>query len=227
MCLTPTISLSTAVTEFSVATFVLFYYRKSRLSKVIVIFLYLLGLYQFTEYMICTSDPVLWAKIGFVIYTFLPAVGLKFCLDHVKKKCNNLSVFAIPIVFSLLALLKENFIIESTCGRYFITVRHLFSDTLGILPDVIYAVYYIGFILLASYLLIKHYKKEKNVLGKGIDIALLVGIFISLIPAGILLFILPALSLSKNFASIYCQFAVVFAIAVLIAFHLDKKSHAK
>lgn len=222
MCFTPIISLLTALLEFSVALFILIYYKKSSLSKTIILFIFLLGLYQFTEYMVCTSNSqVLWAKIGFITYTFLPAVGLDFCLKHFRKKHNYLFVFIIPVIFSLFAVLKDNFIIESTCGTYFVVIKHLFFDISNMLPLMIYLVYYFGFIFFVSYLFIRHYKKTHSVIKKKIDVNILIGIFVSLVPAVILLVIFPTLSV--KFPSIYCQFAVIFTVSVLIGFHLEKK----
>jgi len=221
MCFTPTISLLTAIFEFGVATFLLFYYKKSSFNKAIIILIYLLGLYQLTEYMLCSSNsPFFWAKIGFVTYTFLPAIGLNFCYDYVKRKYNSLFIFIIPTIFSLFALLNKNFIIETLCENYFVVVRHMFFNNLLLI--IMYLMYYFGFIILISYLLIQHYKKLRSKIKKEIDIDVLIGIFISLVPAILLLFIFPALIIS--FPSIYCKFAVLFTIAATIAFHLDKKS---
>ena len=224
MCFTPIVSLSTAIFEFAVATFILLYYKKSKINKTILLFIYMLGLYQFTEYMLCISkSPALWAKIGFITYTFLPAVGLKFCIDYVKKKYNTLLIFVPPIAFSVLAILSKNFIIESSCAKYFVIIRNLFSSN-SILMSA-YVIYYLGFILFISYLLICHYKKQKNILKKKMDIDVLIAIFASLVPALILLFILPSLSL--QIGSIYCQFAVIFAVCALAIFHLEKKLRRK
>ncbi len=218
MCFTPTISLSTAIFEFLVATFLLFYYKQSRF-RVITIFIYLLGLYQFTEFMLCISGNSLWAKIGFITYTFLPAVALKFCLDYVNKKSQSILVFAPPFLFSLFALFEPNFITNSSCETYFVTVKHLFYNPANTLLATFYLTYYLGFIAFTSYLLVKHYKNAKNKFYKKIDITVLLGIFVSLVPAILLLFIFP--SLSMQFPSIYCQFAIVFTISAIIAFNLE------
>ncbi len=220
MCFTPVISLSTAIIEFFVATFLLFYYSKSNFRK-ITIFLYLLGAYQFTEFMLCTSNDLIWAKLGFVAYTFLPAVALSFCLVYVKKNSRNLLVFALPVFFSLFALLKPDFVTDATCGTYFILVKQLFYQTIYFVPSIIYFTYYFGFIAMTSYLLIQHYMNAKNSISKKIDLIVLFGIFVSLIPAIILLFIFP--SLSMMFPSIYCQFAIIFTVCAMLVFYLENK----
>ena len=107
----------------------LFYYRKSSISKMIVLIIYALGIYQFSEYMLCTSNTTaVWAKVGFITYTFLPAMGLDFALIHTKKKHNRLLVFLVPIIISLFVIVNKKFIIESFCNTHFVTVRHFFFE---------------------------------------------------------------------------------------------------
>jgi len=226
MCFTPVISLTTALIEFLVATFIIFYYKKSSLSKLIVVLLYLLGLYQFSEFMVCVSgSPILWAKIGFMAYTFLPGVGLWFCLKNVEHKRNVLFILLVPALFSLFAFIKTDFIIESTCGLYLVVIKHLFYDPAYFWASVFYLTYYFGFILWIFYIYVLDYKKKKDEISKEIDVDFMAGIVVSLLPAIILLFIFPSLNI--KFPSLYCQFALLFTIITLIAFHLDAKRKNK
>ncbi len=222
MCLTPTISILTAIIEFIIATFIIFHYKKSSISKVVAILIYFLGIYQLTEFMICTSQsPLLWAKIGFITYTFLPAIGLEFCLRVVKKKHKTFLIFLLPVIFSIYAISKENFIIKAICESYHISVRNvLFESSISLLP-LIYMIYYFGFIGFTIYLFYKHYLNSKNKVDKGIDKYEIFGIIISMIPAIILLFIFPKLNYA--FPSVYCQFSIIFAIVTLIVFHKEKQ----
>jgi len=222
MCFTPIVSLSTAIFEFAVATFIFFYYRKSKISKAIIILIYCLGLYQFSEYMLCmSSDPVLWAKIGFIAYTFLPALGLKTFLKYTGKKQNNLLIFIVPILYSAFAIITEKFILESSCEKYFVTVKNMFWAHTNIIPMILYSCYYFGFIAYVCYLIINHYIKTKNTLKRKRDIVFFIGIFTSLLFALVFLFIFPALSV--RFPSIYCHFAILFAACTLIGYYIDKK----
>jgi len=222
MCFTPAVSLTTALIEFFVATFIIFYYKKTSLSKIAVVLLYLLGLYQFSEFMVCVSGyPVLWAKIGFMAYTFLPAAGLWFALKNCGKKHSTLLVFLAPIIFSLFAILKTGFIVESTCGIYLVVIRHLFFDPAYLWASILYMTYYFGFIFAIFYIYMLDYKKIKDKIHKQIDADIMAGVIVSLLPAVILLFIFPSMYI--KFPSLYCQFALLFTIIILIAFHLDAK----
>src|SRR3989344_2355883 len=109
MCFTPVISLSTAILEFFVATFIFIYFKKSRVNFFFIIFLYFLGFYQFSEFMLCTSGSAFfWAKIGFVTYTFLPAIGLYSVLRIINRDYKSYKlalVYLLPIIFSLIAII--------------------------------------------------------------------------------------------------------------------------
>jgi hypothetical protein len=226
MCFTPIVSLSTAIFEFAVATFILIHYRKSNISKAIIILIYCLGLYQFSEFMLCSSNnPVSWAKIGFIAYTFLPALGLKTFLKYTGKKQNDLLIFIIPVIYSIFAVTKANFILESSCEKYFIIVKNMFWASPNVIPMILYSCYYFGFIGYICYLIINHYATTQNKIKKLRDLFFFIGISISLIFALVLLFIFPALSIS--FPSVYCHFAIFFAVCTLIGFYLDNKINKK
>src|SRR3989339_701403 len=191
MCFTPIISLSTAIIEFLVGTFILIRYRNTLVSVFSAIFVYVLGLYQFTEFMLCTTNnPHLWAAIGFATYTFLPA-----------------------IVFALIAILRSDFILGTTCATLYVIVRILFSLSGPYWPVFfVYIGYYSGYILFILYLLIQNYKDKS--LGKVYQVFTWISLITILIPL-ILICLLPALSFA--FPSIYCHFSMLFTIAAIMA----------
>jgi len=219
MCFTPAVSLSTAIFEFIVATFIFFYFKKTTLHKSLIIFLYVLGIYQLTEFFLCTSSsPFLWAKLGFITYTFLPALGLYYALDYLNKKRYFLLIFLIPIAVSIFVAFSENFISLATCGTFFVTVKNLF---MGHWIGGLYLSYYFGFILIVGILLTINAIRKKGI-HRILDLIVLFALLFSLLPPIILIFILPALKIT--FPSIYCHFAVLFAFAALLVFYLDSKS---
>lgn len=221
MCFTPTVSLTTAIIEFFVATYIL-HINKSKLTKGLAIFIYFLGFYQFTEFMLCsTAFPELWARLGFITYTLLPALALHFTLNHVKKKPNLIYIYIIPVIYSLTAIINSNFILNTSCGRYFISVQNIFYNPGYLFPATVYFLYYFGFIIIVCYLLVKHYTHQKNIFEKQLDLDAIIAMTLSLVPALVLFFLFPAFSIS--FPSVYCQFALIFTIAALIAVHLELK----
>lgn len=224
MCFTPAISLTTAIIEFIIATFILLYFRKSLVNKFFAVFVYLLGFYQFTEFMMCISGmPALWAKIGFITYTFLPATGLYFIIRIInqKKKGHYLKLLYLPpIIFSLMALLSRNFVLQTECSKFFVNAQRLLSASFPA-ASIIYGIYYAGFIVLIEIFLLGKILIEKNKTMKKIQINIFAAVIISLVPALILISVLP--SLAPMFPSVYCEFALLFSVAALIAAHLDSK----
>jgi len=226
MCFTPIVSLSTAILEFVVATAILVFCRKSLINRFFPLLIYILGFYQFTEFMLCTTSyPFFWAKMGFVTYSFLPAVGLHFIMKLTNRKCNYITIYIMPVIFSLIALLKPDFIIQSTCTTFFVIVsKDLFNSSIPLF-SYIYGLYYFGFILLFCYFLLKSFNKEKDQLKRKSYAIIFAATLITLLPAVVLFIIFPAFKVI--FPSVYCEFAVLFTAAAIIASYLDNKIQKK
>ena len=226
MCFTPIVSLSTAILEFVVATAILVFCRKSLINRFFPLLIYILGFYQFTEFMLCTTSyPFFWAKMGFVTYSFLPAVGLHFIMKLTNRKCNYITIYIMPVIFSLIALLKPDFIIQSTCTTFFVIVsKDLFNSSIPLF-SYIYGLYYFGFIMLFCYFLLKSFNKEKNQLKRKSYAVIFAATLITLLPAVVLFIIFPAFKII--FPSVYCEFAVLFTAAALIASYLDNTIQKK
>ncbi|MBA7608458.1 hypothetical protein ES703_15635 [subsurface metagenome] len=226
MCFTPFISLTTAIIEFAVATFILIRYKKYLVPVFSAILIYVLGFYQFTEFMLCSSgNPFLWAKIGFITYTFLPAIGLHFILRLTKNKKYNKLIYLIPIFFAIITIITPNFILKASCSKVFVTVQHVLASQnyANLFP--FYLIYYIGALIFMGMLLFILIKKERNKLDKKIEeLWFMAGLITILIPL-ILILILPALKI--KFPSIYCEFALLFTIAALISSSLYVRKKKK
>lgn len=176
--------------------------------------------------MLCSSgNPFLWAKIGFITYTFLPAIGLHFILKLAKNKKYNKLIYLVPIFFAIIAIITPNFIIKASCSKVFVTVQNVLASQnyANLLP--FYLIYYIGSILIIGMILFSLIKKERNKLDKKIErLWFMAGLITILIPI-ILILILPALKI--KFPSIYCEFALLFTIAALISSSLYVRKKKK
>jgi len=128
MCFTPAISLATAIIEFALAGVMFFVFKKSKLKNFLTVFIILLGLYQFSEFMLCSSSySEFWAIFGFVVYSFLPAVGLHSALFFTKKWRSLFLLYVIPVAVSVFAIGFSNFIIVAQCDRVFVTIKTVLS----------------------------------------------------------------------------------------------------
>ncbi len=223
MCFTPAISLATAIVEFIVATFILIKYKRYVIPVFLAILIYVLGIYQFTEFMSCTShNAFLWAKLGFITYTFLPAMGLHFILKLAKNRKYNWLVYLPPLFFSFWAAFKTNFIVNVSCSKVFVIVNKIFTSQGYDLFFKGYVLYYSGFILMMVIITFILAKKAKDKITRQLAKLLGGAIIITISLPLILVFILPSLKI--QFASVYCEFALLFTIAALIGIKIyDKK----
>lgn len=226
MCFTPFISLTTAIIEFAVATFILIKYKKYFVPVFSAILIYVLGFYQFTEFMLCSSgNPFLWAKIGFITYTFLPAIGLHFILRLAKNKKYNKLIYLVPIFFAIITIITPNFIIKASCSKVFVIVQNVLASQnyANLFP--FYLIYYVGSILIIGIILLALIKKERNKLDKKIEELWFIAVLITILIPIILILIIPALEI--KFPSIYCEFALLFTITALISSSLYAKKKKK
>jgi hypothetical protein len=226
MCFTPFISLTTAIIEFAVATFILIKYKKYFVPVFSAILIYVLGFYQFTEFMLCSSgNPFLWAKIGFITYTFLPAIGLHFILRLAKNKKYNKLIYLVPIFFAIITIITPNFIIKASCSKVFVIVQNVLASQnyANLFP--FYLIYYVGSILIIGIILLVLIKKERNKLDKKIEELWFIAVLIAILIPIILILIIPALEI--KFPSIYCEFALLFTITALISSSLYARKKKK
>lgn len=76
-CFTPPVSFATFIIEFAFAFYVFFRYKATPFSRLCIVTLLCLGLFQLSEFMICKSPYIDFAlKMGYISITLLPALGL-------------------------------------------------------------------------------------------------------------------------------------------------------
>ncbi|MEA3330020.1 MAG: hypothetical protein U9Q06_04730 [Nanoarchaeota archaeon] len=226
MCFTPAISLSTAIIEFILVIFLFILFKKSTLRNFFAIFIFILGFYQFTEFMLCIySNPFFWARVGFATYSLLPAVALHSVLVFLKKERPILWLYAIPFIAILIAFFHPNFISNVSCNSVFISAKNILvigGNSLTRLFFSLYVTYYAGFVALVLYLCSRDIRKQKDRNKKGVDLILMIGILLMTIPTFILMSLVPALG--GMFPSVLCEFALLVAICVFISAYLNDKS---
>jgi hypothetical protein len=152
MCFTPTISLATAIIEFLVVIY-LFKRIKNKSLRTLPYVILILGIYQLTEFFLCTTNNQIWPRIGFITYTFLPILLMQLFYDLANKKLNKL-FYSVPIIYAGLALFHPGFIISATCESFFLNTKNVF---LWANPPLlwIYVLYYGIFPFTGAYTFIK------------------------------------------------------------------------
>ncbi len=229
MCFTPFISLSTAIIEFVLATILLVFFRKSILRNFFAVFIYLLGFYQLSEFMLCSSgNAIVWAIVGFVTYSFFPAIGLHAVLKIFKKKFSIPLLYLVPAIATFAAISIPNFIIRAECERFFISVGTIMTQAASffqLIPFIIYISYYFGFSVLACFIIYQDYVKQKDIIKRKIELIEIMGIIFMIIPTLVLIILFPVFNVM--FPSVLCEFAIFVAICAFIGACLESKLNKK
>jgi hypothetical protein len=229
MCFTPFVSISIAITEYVLATILLLRFKKTALRDYFALLIYVLGTYQFNEFMLCTTDyGIFFAKLGIIIYTFLPAIALHGILKIYHKISKAIWIYVIPVLTSLLVIINTNFIVSAKCTTVFVEVSTIFKQQTTYIQNIpywIYVIYYFGFIILSMGVILKDNLTQKNKIKRQINLAIVLGIAAMVVPTFIFIVLFPFLSV--RFPSVLCGFAIFAAIATFIAAYLESKVSKK
>lgn len=219
MCFTPAVSLVTALFEFCVA-FYLLNQKQTKLKRYLTTFVIILGLYQLSEFFMCVfGPPFLWARVGFLVNTLLPAMALFAVISFRRVRLWHWLVFIPLIVFELIALITPNFILVGACHTVFVSVSTVLYS--GGLSTLYYMIYYFSYILLSLALIVFALRKEKRKNWRYILSILFFSSFIALFGALILFVLFPVFDV--KFPSLYCEFAALYGLAALFAARFENQ----
>ncbi|HUQ85675.1 MAG TPA: hypothetical protein VM077_05085 [Candidatus Limnocylindrales bacterium] len=201
-CFTPTVSFATFLIEFILAIYVVARYKMNKFNLIAVSIILLLGLFQFSEYMICKSNHVIfWGQIGIASITMLPILGLHL-ITIITKKSKLLFfgyIVTAVIIFSIFFL---SFLNNFICTDKFVGLNYENP------VDMLYTIYYFSLLIVGLVILLDHLRvKEMHTQEQKWMVA------------GYLSFILPTafifiFSNLTHFAipSVMCGFAILFAL---------------
>lgn len=227
MCFTPPVSLATAAIEFGLIFWMQKKYPRAEFLKFGCWFMFLLGLYQFSEFLLCTAPyPDVWVRLGFIAYSFLPAVGLHAALSHTHKKYSVALLYVIPVIASVFVLTPQVMSVNGVCNTIFITT-HIFPNTwIGSIAFWLYSgLYYAGFIIWSCLLCIHAYLRERNARVRKLFLFLPVAIALMTVPTMIFIIALPHFDV--RFPSILCHFALLLAFTVVLGVRYEHKIRYK
>lgn len=148
MCFSPPVMLATFLLEFGFAFYVLWRYKLTQVSRLVVAMLSLLGIFQLTEYMICGGlglGHIEWARLGYVSITLMPAVGLHLVMAIAGKVSKPLlyTAYATAFVYVLYFATAGNAIMGHECAANYAIFK---VNNIG---SSVFAAYYYGWLLVA------------------------------------------------------------------------------
>ena len=223
MCFTPKVSFATAFIEFFTAAWLCYRFPKSKLTAFFAVVLIFLATYQFSEFMLCvTGNTELWGKVGFIAYTFIPAILVLFTATPGKIKIKYLPYFIPAIIISAIAAFDKNFITYGVCHTLFVTIRNkFFSFDSNPIMTVLYCEYYFIYLAITTIYLYRKIKIAKNKQEKFIYRLMIATIPLVIVPPLILIVVLPAATVM--FPSIYCHFAMIITLTAIISLYYENK----
>jgi len=207
--------LATFTVEIVMAIYVVWRYKLTKLSRLVVATLFFLALFQISEYFVCGGaglSAMHWSRTGYVAITMLPPLGLHILhvLTGKKERALVWVAYATAAAFIVYFLLyKQAFSGYECTGNYVIF-------QLGGLATALYAAYYYGWLGTAIVLGLRWRKQQKNNVRRQAIRGLIIGYLVFLVPTSIAVIIDP--TAMRGIPSIMCGFAVIFA--VLLTFYV-------
>ena len=205
-CFSPFVTLLTGALELACALYAFATYRRTPFGRTATLLVFLLAIFQFSEYAICSRESIaFWNKIGYAAIALLPATGVHMAELVTKKTFWTPLSYAAGIVVALLILMLPGVFVATYCTGTFV----LFE--LDTFPSSVLGAYYFLFLLVAMVKLALHLVRKQG------NAQLILWMFL-----GYLSFLVPTLTVTLLFASsqrgipsIMCGFAVLLACIVI------------
>lgn len=205
--------VATFIIEIVFAIYLLFRYKLTSVSRVVVTILIGLAVFQFAEYNVCEDawglDSLTWARIGYVAITVLPPLGIHLITSISGKSSAWLvaSAYVSGAIFAFIFMFVGQGMLGEQClGNYVI---------FKIAPWAVwpYAFYYYGWLIVGTaYSIWLAQKAKKNI--RAALYALAVGYAALLIPTTTVNILDPATI--SGIPSIMCGFGVALAFILTL-----------
>lgn len=205
-CFTPLVTLVTFLIETALGAYALVRYRHTAFGKLSALLILLLGVFQFSEYMICkTGQPGFWTQLGWVSITLLPIIGYHLVTMISGKSRWVPTGYLMAAFFSAAILLDPAAASDVTCPGNYVN----FASAIPVYGSA-YALYYFWFIFFAAARLAQIGWKTgpQRQLVKWF----FAGYAAFMLPAFVVYVLLPAPD--EAFPSVLCGFAVFLALIV-------------
>lgn len=212
MCFSPPVMLATFLIEFAFAFYVLWRYKMTTVSRLVVTTLFALGTFQLAEYMICGGlgwTHTEWARVGYGAITLLPALGIHLVAALAGKKAPWLvtSAYASCAAFVAFFMFAGGAISGQECrANYAVFDTHDAS----VIP---FALYYYGWMIAGTIMAWKWAGEAEQKNASALQ-WMSIGYLAFMLPTTTVNLIDPATV--QGIPSIMCGFAVLLAFVLVI-----------
>lgn len=212
-CFSPPVMIATFLIEIVFATYLLFRYKLTPVSRIAIALLVGLATFQFAEYNVCEGawglDSLTWARIGYVAISMLPPLGIHL-ITKISGRSNPWlvgSAYTTGAIFAFIFMFVGQGMVGEQClGNYVI---------FKIAPWAVwpYVVYYYGWLFVGTaYSLWLAQKARRNI--RAALYALSAGYTALLIPTTTVNLLDP--TTVSGIPSIMCGFAVILAFILTL-----------
>lgn len=209
-CFSPPVMLVTFIIEFALVGYTLWRYKLNALTRLAVLMLACLGLFQLSEYMLCGGmgwTGFEWARFGYISITLLPPLGLHIVTVLARKRVQWLVIFS--YITAAIFIFFFVFVTRTLNGQDCLPNYAVFHVTDALVK--FYVLYYYGWLLIGMGLALYWARTaEHGWQLKGFA----VGYMTFVIPTTIANVIKP--STISGIPSIMCGFAVLMAIILAV-----------
>lgn len=217
-CFSPPVMIATMIAEVSLAIYTLWRYKMSIMTRLALVTLMCLAIFQLAEYYVCTgigSMAVPWSRIGFVAITALPPLGVHMMhvlADKPKRRLVK-SAYGLMALFMAYFLITPGTFTGHVCNGNYV----IFQFTANVTGT--YSIYYFGWLAVGMGLGFK-WANELQARGKSARKrletvrALIIGYLVFLVPSALSMTINPGAR--RAIPSILCGFAVFYALILAL-----------
>ena len=212
-CFSPPVMIVTFLIEIGLAAYSAWRFRLTKLNRLAILTLVLLATFQLAEFNICqgTFPGPDWARLGFVVITLLPPLGLHMVTAITGRKRTNILLLSYVLagLFVTFFAFFPNSVFHELCGGNYIIFR------LDLLAGRLYGLYYYGLLILSIGLAAYEYRLPKTkALTKQTLRWHILGMLVFMVPTAIVNTIDP--STIAGIPSILCGFAVLYALILAL-----------
>lgn len=212
-CFSPPVMIATFVIELCLALYTVYRYKLTPLSRLVVLTLSCLALFQVSEYFVCGGagmNAMQWSRVGYVAITLLPPLGIHILYILANEKSRRLvyGAYATAAVFGAYFLFHDQAFSGHLCAGNYVIFQ------LTTIATLLYALYYYGWLLTAVILGLSWRKTVRDIRRRKAITALVIGYGVFIIPTGIAVVMNPAVL--AGIPSVMCGFAVLFAFILAL-----------
>lgn len=208
--------LATFTIELAFAIYVLWRYTLNNISKLTVLILVCLSIFQITEYLLCGMSGIsggVWSRIGYSAITMLPPLGIHLGLTIAGKTKEWTAIVRLVYATAFAFIAYFAFYTPAITGQTCYANYVVFEGRGDHLASWLYGAYYYGWLAIGVFFSWYYGMKAKLANVRRALYALAVGYLVFIIPTTAVNLADP--STVSGIPSIMCGFAVLLAFMLV------------